>query len=39
MNDKLTTVNEMANRQTSSKISMMLGSRRAALAEKKAKKA
>lgn len=39
MNDKLTTMNELANRQAESKISMILGSRRAALAEKNAKKA
>ena len=39
MNDKLTTMNEMSSRQTDLKVSMMLSSRRAALAEKKAKMA
>ncbi len=39
MNDKLTTMNEMSSRQADSKISMMLGSRRAALAEKKTRNA
>ena len=39
MNDKLTTMNELSNRQIDLKVSMMLSSRRAALAEKKAKNA
>lgn len=39
MNDKLTTMNELSSRQIDLKVSMMLSSRRAALAEKKAKKA
>ena len=39
MNDKIKTMNEMANRQAESKISVILGSRRAALAEKNVKKA
>lgn len=39
MNDKLTTMNELSSRQFDLKVSMMLSSRRAALAEKKAKKA
>ncbi len=39
MNDKLTTMNEMDSRLAEIRISMMLGGRRAALAEKSAKKA
>ena len=39
MNDKLTTMNELSSRQIDLKVSMMLPPRRAALAEKKAKKA
>lgn len=39
MKDKLITMNEQANLQADSRVAMILSSRRAALAEKRARKA